>query len=127
MSRSVSWAPSYFSRGKCLETLALGFPKRINRTEVKTLQASFFHPKTFQVHEGFIMFQVRQLGYGQQLLPLHREDPMVVQATPVASRQLLDVVLFADQLVEFGRYGHQTRSSHFGQLPHQDLESNGLL
>ena len=31
---------------------------------------------------------------------------MVVQATPVASRQLLDVVLFADQLVEFGRYGH---------------------
>ena len=70
------------------------------------------------------MFQVRQLGYGQQLLPLHREDPMVVQATPVASRQLLDVVLFADQLVEFGRYGHQTRSSHFGQLPHQDLESN---
>jgi hypothetical protein len=31
---------------------------------------------------------------------------MVVQATPVASRQLLDVVLFADQLVELGRHGH---------------------
>ena len=67
------------------------------------------------------MFQVRQLGYGQQLLPLHREDPVVVQAAPMPTRELLDVVLFADQLVELGRHGHQTGSGHFGQLSHQDL------
>ena len=101
--------------------LQFGLPQRTNGTEVESLLASFLHPKGFQVHEVFIMFQVRQLGYGQQLLLLHREDPMVVQVAAMPTRQLLDVVMFAEQLVELGRHGHQTCSRHFGQLSHQDL------